>query len=647
MRDPKALVGSQLGPWQVERMLGAGAMGAVFEATRGEERAALKVVLTGHGASEAERQRFVREAKAVGRIKSDYVCGGLGYGEDEGLQWLALEFVAGRDLAEVLQLRGKLSVEEAIDYTRQLLLGLTHAHAAGVVHRDLKPANAILTAGGRVKLVDFGLARRDDESMLLTAEGAIMGTPYYMSPEQVEGRVVDARTDLYSLGHVVFHFLVGSPAYTGRNAGQILGAHLQRTIPSVQQVSADAPKGLDRFLRKLTAVDLERRFATAQEALDAFEEMLARAERGGGASALSDDPPPQRGGGGFGVFSETLPVEGTGEATQGPGQSAYSAKTAAPGAETLHEPSPHETGSGQATYVGSASRPPVGPPPPAPLPEALAFLAALGAGGAGFMLPPLAGLTTLPQRGGIAALATLIAYGLAVRWIRQRNATALRVHNLSAANLRQKNLEVGVSAAKFSDEQQAKRLEQAGDYAGAARKRQELGQHKEAARLFERAGQLSEAARIRADQGEHFAAADLLIKARDPLGAARILAEHAAELEAKRQHEQRPRSLARLDQQLAKVVERASGLFRDEGQLREAAKLLSRVGRHHDAADLFLEAGAREEASQELIKAGDEQRAAELYERAGDVVAAARLQAPELLRAGDKAGAARAYEQGG
>ena len=658
MRDPKALVGSQLGPWQVVRMLGAGAMGAVFEATRGDERAALKVVLTGYGASEAERQRFVREAKAVSRVRSDYVCGGLGYGEDEGLQWLALEFVAGRDLAEVLQLRGKLSVEEAIDYTRQLLLGLTHAHAAGVVHRDLKPANAILTAEGRVKLVDFGLARRDDESMLLTAEGAIMGTPYYMSPEQVEGRVVDARTDLYSLGHVVFHFLVGSPAYTGRNAGQILSAHLSRTIPSVQRLRPDAPKGLDRYLRKLTAVDLERRFASSQEALDAFDELLARAERGGGASALEDEPPPPRGGGGFGVFSETLPVTSSPLTSSpltnsaggaDPARRAASgplAETAAPGAETLNEPSPHER-AGQATYVGAASRPPTGPPPPAPLPVALALLAALLAGGAGFLLPPLAGLSTLPRRGGIAALATILAYVIAQRWIQQRNATALRVHNLSVGNLRQKDLKVGVSAARFSDEQQAKRLERGGDYAAAARQQLELGEHNEAARLFEQAGQLSEAARIRADQGQPFAAADLLLEARDPLGAARVLAEHAAELEAKRKHEQRPRSLARLDQQLAKVVERASALFRDEGQLREAAKLLARVGRHRDAADLFLEAGAREEASQELIKAGDEQRAAELYERAGDVVAAARLQAPELLRAGDKAGAARAYEQVG
>ncbi|MGE0708300.1 MAG: protein kinase [Planctomycetota bacterium] len=619
MTDLAALVGGELSGWRLERLLGKGAMGAVFEAREVAppgRHAALKVILAGREASEALRLRFVREARAISRIQDEHVCGCLGHGEDEvsGLAWLALEFIEGRDLAEVLKLRGALSVEETLDYMQQLLRGLAAAHAAGVIHRDLKPANAILTAAGVVKLVDFGLARRDDESLLLTAEGSVLGTPHYMSPEQVEGKPADHRADLYSLGAMVFHLLAGRPPFQGRTTMQILAQHATAQLPPIRDYCPEAPAALDRMLARMCAKDPEVRYPDAQAALTELERVLRRREkarepaaaRGPASGRASTVAPPA---------TPARPEPPRGEATR---------LEPPPAGARPAQPGPAPSSQAQPAPLRPVLR-------ASPLPPLLGALAGLALGFAGATLAhPLLAVR-------LGAGLVLAGIGLFVGLRLARLGLLATPEPSPAARL--------IPAEELGD--RAAGLEHVGRFEEAAELYAARGDHARAAGLFERAGRPLDAAASHRAAGSLEPAARLLEQAGQPAEAAQLLADRAAELEARRGSERNARRQAAIDADLARVVERASALFQEVGRPRDAARLLARAGQHRAAAELYLTAGDRDLAAEQYVKAGDRARAAELHERAGDVVAAARLEVDTLLRAGDKLGAARALEQAG
>src|SRR5206468_1305553 len=202
--------------YRVQRLLGKGGMGAVYLADDEVlgELVALKVISSAFAANEQEMiARFRREASAARKVSSPHVIRIHDLGEARpGLLYLSMEYFAGRTLGDVIAQRGLVPMQDVQDILRQIAAGLETAHAAGVIHRDLKPNNVLVGERGAVKIIDFGLATTMAGDGL-TATGAMLGTPHYMAPEQVRGKPVDARTDVYAFGVLAYHLVCGRPPF--------------------------------------------------------------------------------------------------------------------------------------------------------------------------------------------------------------------------------------------------------------------------------------------------------------------------------------------------------------------------------------------------------------------------------------------------
>jgi eukaryotic-like serine/threonine-protein kinase len=234
--------------YRVQRLLGRGGMGAVYLADDEvlKELVALKVISSAICADEpAMIARFRREAAAARKISSPSVIRIHDLGEARpGLLYLSMEYFAGRTLSEVIAQRGVVPIKDVRDFLQQICAGLEAAHDAGVVHRDLKPGNVLVGERGTVKIIDFGLATTAFGEGL-TATGAMLGTPHYMAPEQVRGKPVDARTDVYALGALAYHLVTGRPPFSGENAIAIGFAHISETPRPPRELRADCPAELD------------------------------------------------------------------------------------------------------------------------------------------------------------------------------------------------------------------------------------------------------------------------------------------------------------------------------------------------------------------------------------------------------------------
>ena len=241
---------TELGPYRIESLIGAGGMGRVYRArdTRLNRTVAIKISKQGFS------ERFEREARAVAALNHPHIC----HLYDVGPNYLVMEFVEGAPL------KGPLPLTRAVEYAGEILEALEAAHRKGVVHRDLKPANILVSKQG-VKLLDFGLAKQavapGSESTVtqgLTAAGSILGTVQYMSPEQLQGKPVDARSDLFSFGCVLYEMLIGKRAFEGENPASVIAAVLERE-PAPLEISPP----LDRVVECCLAKDPDRRFQTA------------------------------------------------------------------------------------------------------------------------------------------------------------------------------------------------------------------------------------------------------------------------------------------------------------------------------------------------------------------------------------------------
>ena len=260
-------VPSRIGRYAIDRKLGEGGMGVVYAARdeRLQRSVALKT-MSSLASDETARQRFWREARAAARVNHPNICQIYEIGEDRGDLFIAMELLEGEPLADRLK-QGPLSVSKAIPITQGMLSALSALHQHGIVHRDLKPSNVFLTPHG-VKLLDFGLARPDIESSLgsatgLTRTGLVMGTPRYMAPEQVTGDPVDARTDLFSVGAILYETLAGKPPFSGRSVVEVLHAtvHEQPAALSGSPVVA----AVDRVIRRALSKRPDDRPQTAAE----------------------------------------------------------------------------------------------------------------------------------------------------------------------------------------------------------------------------------------------------------------------------------------------------------------------------------------------------------------------------------------------
>ena len=270
--DPEMISpsGMELEHFVIRERIGRGGMGAVFRAidTRLDRVVALKVLSPGQSRDQGSVKRFQNEAKAAARLDHENISRVFYIGEDQGLNFIAFEYVKGTNVREIIQSRGILPAAEAVNYALQIASALKHINKAGVVHRDIKPSNIIITPGGRAKLVDLGLARKDSDnaSADLTSAGTTLGTFDYISPEQAKDpRNVDVRSDIYSLGCTLYHMLTAEPPYGEGTVLQKLLDHSGKNVPDPASINKQLPRELSLIVQKMMASDPDDRFQTPEE----------------------------------------------------------------------------------------------------------------------------------------------------------------------------------------------------------------------------------------------------------------------------------------------------------------------------------------------------------------------------------------------
>jgi hypothetical protein len=266
----------RLGGYRVLRMIGAGGMGVVFQAEDPQlgRLVALKVMRPGLASDAVVLKRFLREARAMGAIKHDHVLTVYQVGEERSVPFFAAELLEGESLEDRLRRVGHLPVAEVLRIGREMAEGLAAAHERGLVHRDVKPANVWLEQPrGRVKVLDFGLARNAREDAKLTKQGTILGTPSYMAPEQARGGTVDPRTDLFSLGCVLYRACTGRLPFQGDDKISILLSVNTEDPPPPVQVCPDVPAGLSDLVMRLLAKKPEDRPQSAAAVVAALHEL--------------------------------------------------------------------------------------------------------------------------------------------------------------------------------------------------------------------------------------------------------------------------------------------------------------------------------------------------------------------------------------
>jgi tRNA A-37 threonylcarbamoyl transferase component Bud32 len=266
--------GTHLGSFEILAPIGEGGMGEVYKArdTRLDRTVAIKV-LPEHLADKPQlRERFEREARAVSSLNHPHICTLHDVGQQDGVDYLVMEFLEGETLAHRLN-KGALPLDQALRYAIEIAAALDHAHRHGVVHRDLKPGNIMLTKMG-AKVLDFGLAKvgtgfkpAQAATMTLTEEGVILGTLQYMAPEQLEGKEADARTDIFAFGAVVYEMATGKKAFEGKSRASVMAAILERQPPPIASLQSLTPPALDHVVRTCMAKDPDARRQTAHDVM--------------------------------------------------------------------------------------------------------------------------------------------------------------------------------------------------------------------------------------------------------------------------------------------------------------------------------------------------------------------------------------------
>jgi len=264
------------GRYRIVRKLGTGGMANVYLAEDQElgRRVAIKILDERHASDEQFVERFRREAKNAAGLSHANIVSIYDRGQAEGTYYIAMEYLDGRTLKELLVQYGPPPIRIAIGYVRQILAALSFAHKHGLVHRDIKPHNVIVDGSGHVKVTDFGIARSGTSQM--TEAGSIIGTAQYLSPEQARGTQVDQRSDLYSVGILLYELLTGTVPFTGDTPVEIAMKHLSAVPEPPSHERAEIPRGLDQVVIRALAKDPDERYQTAEE-MDAD---LARIERG-------------------------------------------------------------------------------------------------------------------------------------------------------------------------------------------------------------------------------------------------------------------------------------------------------------------------------------------------------------------------------
>jgi predicted Ser/Thr protein kinase len=284
-----------VGRYEITGELGRGAMGVVYKAldpTIGRTVALKTMRLDVHGLDAQEMvRRFQNEARAAGVLNHPNIVTIYDAGEQDGIFYIAMEFIEGTTLHELLTEKRVLATEEVLQYTRQISRGLDYAHSNGIVHRDIKPANIMITANGTVKIMDFGIAKSGGQ---VTNTGQVLGTPNYMSPEQVKGRALDGRSDLFSMGVILYEMLTGEKPFVGQNVTTIIYKIVNETPITPRDLDVTVHPGLSAIVTKALAKAPDDRYQTCADLVRDLENYkLAGPVRTGstGAIGLVSTPP--------------------------------------------------------------------------------------------------------------------------------------------------------------------------------------------------------------------------------------------------------------------------------------------------------------------------------------------------------------------
>jgi eukaryotic-like serine/threonine-protein kinase len=279
--------------YELEELVGSGGMSSVYRAHDRllERHVALKVMHDQYTGDDDYVERFRREARAVAQLSHPNIVTVIDRGEQDGRQFIVFEYVDGENLKARLEREGPLPEREAIELALQVATALSFAHAEGLVHRDVKPQNVLLNEDGQAKVTDFGIARSVDVQGL-TQTGTVMGTSDYIAPEQARGARVDAHTDLYSLGVVLYELLTGEVPFPGDNFVAVAMRHINEPPPSVRERRPDVSPRLDALLQRAMAKDPGDRFDSMGALVDELRASLAELD-GGGEQTLVVSPPRQ------------------------------------------------------------------------------------------------------------------------------------------------------------------------------------------------------------------------------------------------------------------------------------------------------------------------------------------------------------------
>jgi eukaryotic-like serine/threonine-protein kinase len=269
----------QLGRFKLDGLLGQGAMGRVYKATdlRDGKKVAVKLIDAQTTGSATALRRFRKEARLLSEVKTPYIANLIDANRDQGIHFIAVELAEGRDLGAELKDKGALPERDAVKVAADMARALVEVHARGIVHRDLKPSNVVLTAEGRARLIDFGIARHIDEnaSLELTETGAAVGTPAYMSPEACRGELLDVKADIYSLGCTLYALSCGHPPFSGESAGAIFSRHMFEAPPALDAQKDGLSSRLSLLVGRCLDKDKARR-PDAPELLEELEHLLGR-----------------------------------------------------------------------------------------------------------------------------------------------------------------------------------------------------------------------------------------------------------------------------------------------------------------------------------------------------------------------------------
>jgi len=282
--------------YELREVVGHGGMSTVYKAHDSllERNVALKVLHKQYNEDEDFVERFKREARSVAQLQHPNIVTVIDRGEEDGRQYIVFEYIDGENLKELVVRKGRLGIRAALEIALEIARGLAFAHDHGLVHRDVKPQNVLLNGDGGAKVTDFGIARSLDVEHGVTQTGTVLGTSNYIAPEQASGQPVDAHTDVYSLGIVLYEMLTGELPFPGENFVAVAMKHIQEPSPSVLDSRGDVPLRIAEMVDRALEKDPERRFSTMAAFADEIEANLAELDRGEDGAVTMVVPAAQR-----------------------------------------------------------------------------------------------------------------------------------------------------------------------------------------------------------------------------------------------------------------------------------------------------------------------------------------------------------------